>query len=77
MFINSTISDRLCVGKQSVVQCTSEYLEWNNTKWPIQVHEYILNFVPGIDLFSKENDNEQGKGDQKLDMGDIWLVEEK
>ena len=42
----------------------------NNTKWPIQVHEYILNFVPGIDLFSKENDNEQGKGDQ--DMGDIW-----
>ena len=46
----------------------------NNTKWPIQVHEYILNFVPGIDLFSKENDNEQGKGDQ--DMGDIWSIEE-
>ena len=49
----------------------------NNAKWPIQVHEYIFNFVLGIDLFSKENDNEQGKGDQKLDMGDIWLVEEK
>ena len=48
-----------------------------NGLYSIQVHEHILNFVPGIDLFSKENDNEQGKGDQNLDMGDIWLVEEK